>query len=548
MKQSDVELLKSLLIKKSKMKSENGVLEIDNTAEGLKARMISIEANKLYQDSREGYNLLKNELNSQTINGGTITVYDDGSYSLNGTFTSPVTLIYTNTSLKLSGDYVFYLYGKTSEKGINLQGKENGSTVSYILSSSNSEYLNKNYSEETELTQLFSYIPVGASFNNDLFKPMITKGTEIKEFQKYGQKPSLEEESEIEGITGDIELKLNNTNFLDESKLVEKTQLGIISKIENKKITYSGTCTGSGAVLVNSIPIELDIGEYYLNWFGVHKNPYFTLRKQDGTFLQNLVGSPTSNTKITIEEKNTYLIGLHGIAGQTYTSEDTSFNLMISKKNSVNYVEYKSKDYTISLGSKVLYRNEDVKDMIILKDGKWNWKNCWKKRILDGTEFNFIVKSDSILNNVFFSNTITNILAPKNNNGVIKIYSNYFANNTYVNKLVLDDIVGFGVAKDSRIQFGFGLNSEINSLELANAKLQELNASGHPLYVIYQLAEPEYEEITDETLISKLNKLLYQLEEYDDKTYISSDREIEFEMLIEQDKLRILESGGNIYE
>lgn len=548
MKQSDVELLKSLLIKKSKMKSENGVLEIDNTAEGLKARMISIEANKLYQDSREGYNLLKNELNSQTINGGTITVYDDGSYSLNGTFTSPVTLIYTNTSLKLSGDYVFYLYGKTSEKGINLQGKENGSTVSYILSSSNSEYLNKNYSEETELTQLFSYIPVGASFNNDLFKPMITKGTEIKEFQKYGQKPSLEEESEIEGITGDIELKLNNTNFLDESKLVEKTQLGIISKIENKKITYSGTCTGSGAVLVNSIPIELDIGEYYLNWFGVHKNPYFTLRKQDGTFLQNLVGFPTSNTKITIEEKNTYLIGLHGIAGQTYTSEDTSFNLMISKKNSVNYVEYKSKDYTISLGSKVLYGNEDVKDMIILKDGKWNWKNCWKKRILDGTEFNFIVKSDSILNNVFFSNTITNILAPKNNNGVIKIYSNYFANNTYVNKLVLDDIVGFGVAKDSRIQFGFGLNSEINSLELANAKLQELNASGHPLYVIYQLAEPEYEEITDETLISKLNKLLYQLEEYDDKTYISSDREIEFEMLIEQDKLRILESGGNIYE
>ncbi len=545
MKQSDVDLLKSLLIKKSKMKSENGVLEIDNTADGLKARMISIEANKLYQDSREGYNLLKNELNSQTINGGTITVYDDGSYSLNGTFTSPVTLIYTNTSLKLSGDYVFYLYGKTSKKGINLQGKENGSTVSYILSSSNSEYLNKNYSEETELTQLFSYIPVGASFNNDLFKPMITKGTEIKEFQKYGQKPSLEEESEIEGITGDIELKLNNTNFLDESKLVEKTQLGIISKIENKKITYSGTCTGSGAVLVNSIPIELDIGEYYLNWFGVHKNPYFTLRKQDSTFLQNLVGSPTSNTKITIEEKDTYLIGLHGIAGQTYTSEDTSFNLMLSKKNSVNYAEYKSKDYTISIDSKVLYGNEDVKDMIILKDGKWNWKNCWKKYILDGTEFNFIVKSDSILNNVFFSKTITNILAPKNNNGVIKIYSNYFANNTYVNKLVLEDIVGFGVAKDSRIQFGFGLNSEINSLELANAKLQELNASGHPLYVIYQLAEPEYEEITDETLISQLNKLLYQLKEYDDVTYINSDKEIEFEVLVEQDKLSILEKGGN---
>ena len=540
MKQSDVDLLKSLLIKKAKMKSENGVLEIDNTAEGLKARMISIEANKLYQDSREGYNLLKNELNSQTINGGTITVYDDGSYSLNGTFTSPVTLIYTNTSLKLSGDYVFYLYGKTSKKGINLQGKENGSTVSYILSSSNSEYLNKNYSEETELTQLFSYIPVGSSFNNDLFKPMITKGTEIKEFQKYGQKPSLEEESEIEGISGDIKLKLNNANHLDESKLVEKTQFGITSKRENGKITFNGTAIGTDAILINSIPIELDIGEYYLNWFGVHKNPYFTLRKKDGTFLQNLVGSPTSNTKITIEEKNTYLIGLHGIAGQTYTSEDTSFNLMISKKNSVNYAEYKSKDYTISIDSKVLYGNEDLKDGIVLKNGKWNWKKCWKKVIVTGNESLEIASGTT---DVFLIRNLISDNSLKTSNNAFcshfKVFKNEETSGGYA---ALEDgycIVG----RKEYHQFLFRATEYDNNIANIKAKLQDLYISGKPIYVLYALEEPEYEEITDETLISQLNKLLYQLEEYDDVTYINSD--IEFEALVEQDKLRILEKGGN---
>lgn len=546
MKQSDVDLLKSLLIKKSKIKSENGVLEIDNTADGLKARMISIEANKLYQDSREGYNLLKNELNSQTINGVEIIVYDDGSFSLDGTSTGAITLLYTTKTIKLLGDYIFYLYGKTSDKAINLQGVENSSNFTYILSSSNSEYLNKNYTEETELTQLFSYIPTGATFENDTFKPMISKETEIKEFQKYGQKPSLEEESEIEGITGDIELKLNNTNFLDESKLVEKTQLGIISKIENKKITYSGTCRGSGAVLVNSIPIELDIGEYYLNWYGKHKKPYFTLRSSDGTFLQNLVGSPGSNKKIIIEEKNTYLIGLHAESNQTYTPEDTSFTLMISKNDDDNYTEYQSQTHTISLDSKIMYGNENTRDGIVLKNGKWNWKNLWKKEVFDGVNNKLELIASSNVNKIFTSSLRNNIKTPSNNSTISTIKCNYLKATSFTD-LSNNTKEGLAVRADKLICFAFNLES-VTDLNSANSKLQELNASGDPLYVLYELAEPEYEKITDETLISQLNNLLYQLTEYDDKTYISSDREIEFEMLIEQDKLRILESGGNIYE
>ena len=546
MKQSDVDLLKSLLIKNSKISSENGVLEIDNTAEGLKARIVELESNKLHQDTREGYNILKNELTSQTINGGTITVYEDGSFCLNGTFTRPVTLIYNNTSLKLLGDYVFYLYGKTSDKTINLQGVENGSNFTYILSSSNSEYLNKKYSEETELTQLFSYIPSGASFNNDLFQPMITKGTEIREFQKYGQKPSLKEESEIEGITGDINIKNKNANYLDESKLVEKTTLGIKTKRENGNITFDGTGTSSNAYLINSLEVELEKGDYFFNWFGKHKNPYFTLRSQSGDFIQKLVGSSLNNNEINVEEKTVYQIGLHGVGTAKYTSEDTCFTLMISKKNDEKYTEYQSQTHTISLDSKIMYGNENTRDGIVLKNGKWNWKNLWKKEVFDGVNNKLELIASSNVNKIFTSSLRNNIKTPSNNSTISTIKCNYLKATSFTD-LSNDAKEGLAVRADKLICFAFNLES-VTDLNAANSKLQELNASGDPLYVLYELAEPEYEEITNEILISQLNKLLYQLEEYDDKTYISSDREIEFEMLIEQDKLRILESGGNIYE
>ena len=251
MKQSDVDLLKSLLIKKSKMKSENGALEINNTADGLKARIISIESNKLYRDSIEGV------------------------------------------------------------------------------------------------------------------------------------KPSLEEKSEIEGSTGDIELKLNNANHLDESKLMEKTTLGITTKRENGNITFDGTGTSSNAYLINSLEVELEKGDYFFNWFGKHKNPYFTLRSQSGDFVQNLVGSSSNNNEINVEEKTVYQIGLHGVGTAKYTPEDTCFTLMISKKNDEKYTEYQSQTHTISLDSKIMYGNENTRDGIVLKNGKWNWKNLVSYRRVD---------------------------------------------------------------------------------------------------------------------------------------------------------------------
>ncbi len=422
MKQSEVELLKSLLIKKSKIKSENGVLEIANTADGLKARMISIEANKLYQDTREGYNELDIEKIENGSGNGVNFSIEEGRLIFNGT-TISAQYIYNNSKIvaKLnSGSYTFII--KKSGGNVNLGSgvlgfylNENNNQVSNItINSSSANTIKSNFSldGEKEISLKIFANAANIIFDDFELEIMILKGTYTTEnlpnFEEYGVMPSLDFESEVIGVTGNIEVLINN--------------------------------------------------------------------------------------------------GLQ-------SSEES----------------YKSQLQEFSLGSKVLYGNEIARDGIVFKDGKWNWKTNFKKYIVKNTD-------------VFIQGTLSNrfyINAELNNKNYFAM-SNYFKSGNEENFDSNNTIV----LQTNRIN----LMTNNYTVEQLNARLKELNESGHPLYVVYPLAEAELEEITDETLISKLKKLLYQLKEYDDVTYINSGKEIEFEVLVEQDKLRILEKGGNLNE
>lgn len=425
MKQSDVDLLKSLLIKKSKMKSENGSLEIDNTAEGLKARIISLEG-KTTQDEREGYNKFNSSLIGSGTGNGVDFSISSGKLILNGNSNSSQYIYNDNSKIIANlapGDYTFFvkMVGgiidlKSGKLGFYLNENENETEaqISNIVFGSSNTFIKNNFSI-TEGKQLYLKIYANSAeeyFENAEFELTIVEGTytteNAPEFEEYGVMPSLDYESEVKGVTGNIEVLINN-------------------------------------------------------------------------------------------------------------------GLQSSESN------YKSQLQEISLGSKVLYGNEIARDGIVLKDGKWNWKNNFKKYIIKNTD----VFIQGMPNNRFYINT-------ELNNKNYFAMSNYFKSGNEENFDVNNTIV----LQSNRIN----LMTNNYTVEQLNARLKELNASGHPLYVIYQLAEPEYEEITDETLVSQLNKLLYNIYEYDDVTYINSDQEIEFEVLVEQDKIRILEKGGNLNE
>ena len=422
MKQSDVDLLKSLLIKKSKMKSENGSLEIDNTAEGLKARIISLEG-KTTQDEREGYNKFNSSLIGSGTGNGVDFSISSGKLILNGNSNSSQYIYNDNSKIIANlapGDYTFFvkMVGgiidlKSGKLGFYLNENENETEtqISHIVLGSSNTFIKNNFSI-TEEKQLYLKIYANAAeefFENAEFEPMILEGTYTTEnapdFEEYGVMPSLDFESEVTGVSGNIEILINN-------------------------------------------------------------------------------------------------------------------GLQSSEAN------YKSQLQEISLKNITLYGNEDAKDGIVLKDGKWNWKKAWKKYVIKNTD----VFIQGTLSNRFYIDTNLN-------------NKNYFALSNYF-KSGNEEIFNINntvVLQTNRI------NLIINhyTAEQLNAKLQELNSAGHPLYIIYQLSEPEYEEITDEALISQLNNLLYQLSEYDDKTYITADKEIGFEVIVEQDRIRILEKGGN---
>lgn len=416
MKQSDVDLLKSLLIKKSKMKSENGVLEIDNTADGLKARILSLEG-KTTQDEREGYNKFNSSLIGSGTSNGVDYNIENGILKLNGSSVNAQYIVDKLLKKFKEGDYTFVIKKVNGELNLNSTNvgfyisSEDTQFASILLNFTNKDIAVSNFtlSEETDLYFKVYANNTGIDFADLDLEIMILEGTYTAEnapdFEEYGLMPSLDYESEVKGVTGNIEVLINN-------------------------------------------------------------------------------------------------------------------GLQSSESN------YKSQLQEISLGSKVLYGNEIARDGIVLKDGKWNWKNNFKKYIIKNTD----VFIQGTPNNRFYINT-------ELNNKNYFAMSNYFKSGNEENFDVNNTIV----LQSNRIN----LMTNNYTVEQLNARLKELNESGHPLYVVYPLAEAELEEITDSNLIKQLNYLLYHLIEYDDKTYITADEEIEFEALVEQDKLSILEKGGN---
>lgn len=196
------------------------------------------------QETREGYNILETTLQSQTINGLTITVNEDKSITINGTSTTELRLfINDNLNISLQGDYGFYLIGKNSK--VNLQGTVNALTENYIKYADNFEFITKNYAEASTLSNIFIYIQNNTTFNNETYKVMITKGTEQKEYEQYGVSPSFEYPSELKTIKDTANIAVCNKNFLKITSITRTvTKNGVTITIDDDGlITIDGTCT-----------------------------------------------------------------------------------------------------------------------------------------------------------------------------------------------------------------------------------------------------------------------------------------------------------------
>lgn len=131
-----------------------------------------------------GKNKLKNILTSQTINGVTITTYDDGSFLLNGTSTTEFYPTLTNNFKIESGNYTLSSgeAEMSSDKiKMALRQKNQNVFIAQVLSGTSVTF-NNTFTDEVFV---FLTIRTGQTFDNVLIKPMLEKGSIQTEYEEY---------------------------------------------------------------------------------------------------------------------------------------------------------------------------------------------------------------------------------------------------------------------------------------------------------------------------------------------------------------------------
>lgn len=160
------------------------------------------------QETREGYNQLKNEGTTQTLNNVTITKKEDETLVVNGTATEDFTFsIKRNIELEDGEQY-------------KLSGCPNGGAEKKYALTINQYYENQShfgqdYGDGVNFTyngslpinnNIYIRLFKGITYNNLIFKPMIVKGTEQKPYEQYGASPSIDYPSPVKSVGDNVNL------------------------------------------------------------------------------------------------------------------------------------------------------------------------------------------------------------------------------------------------------------------------------------------------------------------------------------------------------
>ena len=298
--------------------------------------------------------------------------------------------------------------------------------------------------------------------------------------------PSIENPVEVKGVSGHYDNVVSNKNELNPT--LQTTTLNGITCTRNDDKTYTLNGTATAQTIFSVKTITLDTSETY-----------------------TLSGCPSGgNGNFFIAGANFTDYGDGSIA--TPSRSDITFSIVVQKGTTCNNLLFKpmlekstvKTDYTPHQEQLLpidipfnMYSGKAYKE-----NGKWYRKVEWFEKVFNGTE-TFSVSSYS---NEDYLCVLTYLAS-----GKYAIKQN--SKTTYCNCLPL------GVYTDTKTKECIGnneksLNLKIlvsrlseNSITGLQAFLKELYDNGTPMKVLYQLAEPYAEEITDTTLIAQLEAL-----------------------------------------
>lgn len=419
--------------------------------------------------------------------------------------------------------------GGTNTKNISVHCQYNTNKVleGTIVSPSNNGNI-RTFTDSNGLYRSWLYIPAEATCNNLELEVMVLDGeytfSNAPSFEKYGQCPSTQFKAEVEGICGDINLKVQNKNLIELGTLLKgftDLQTGRIRLVDNSISYYFETRKLPNTITISGKNANRSNASYY------NEIPKLDVQSE----MWDPKNYMESSRTILVDKQYKYIL-IQFTYGQNATDIQVEEGTKVTA-----YAEHKEKNFVISLGNKKLYKG----DKIVRQNGKWYFALKWKK--VD--DFSNAYKEPT---NISGKSCIRLMLS--DNFKITDTDNN--VNSGYCNKLKLlkqgetfQCIDGFTVYNSSNSSVSTERRlwiyiDEFSSFTTQNQFVEALNESG--MYFVLPLEEAELEEITDEVLISQLDKILMYLFEYDDITNFDFDSDVCFEITVEKDKLKILEN------
>lgn len=449
-------------------KAEGENITLNDTAEA-RFKKFGIGGNS-WQETREGYNLIPFTYETKTVNGVTFTVNDDGTIKVDGTATANTYFDLGKPTLP-AGDYIL--------TGLPSVGSGTTFKITFKFEDTQQNLFGtdgKTFTINSEATAQENYLFIASGYtaSNLVFKPMIAKGTTVKDYEQYGVMPSPNYKSDIQNVTGNANVTVCNKNVAN-LEIVNSQFRVTTEKINANTFKVTRTATGS---CYGQIEMNLKKNTTYTVYFKCSdSNAYLALWNDynGNNYIKYSVTEPCVFT--TTQEK--LVIGMYLNPNGTVGDEAT-FEIMIIESSNTDevFAEHKEQSFTFPLveGQKLM------KGDYLADDGIHHVR---KQRTFDGTE---TVTRTVLGSYILYAITISDMLVANTGKGLCSHYTNLGTDY---------------VASNIKIRFGWIDNkiyfyTNYETVEEFQAYLAEQYANGTPVVVEYDLAEEEIEAYTEE--------------------------------------------------
>lgn len=496
MNKTRVKILEDMLIHKERIKSEDSSLRVDCTSDGLRASITAIESNKLEQATKTE-NLIDNEWEQGGIDDITGKKFDAIDRIRGKNFLK----VYPGHLYKISRNvYTNFMYFRFYDKNYNYVGNQATDGMVETNITSNRMNANQDNMEMTILNEDVAYMKI-ADASNDL-STIYTMTTEAI---------NIDYSSPIEGVTGNINLKIRNGNYFN------KNDSNIV---EGYRLIDDGSLFAQDGYFTSDYILVMPNTKFFTNYTISVMSRICEFDKN-----KNFIKVNKDNLKNFTTSSETKFVRLCGsIDGDEFSSMQTM--MLTLKEMNLDYIACKEQNFTISLKDKVLYKG----DKFIRKNGKHWIHNKYKRRIFDGTEeWSLQGINEFGIANFMLSSKLDYVYIPTTTTAYMTNFSQQgsLIANTQNEGFLINDIDVLYIRINSSV---------VDTVEKLKSWLSENNQE-----FIYLAKTPTDTEITDETLIAQLDKILYYIREYDDITNIVFDNDVTFEITVEKNKLSILE-------